>query len=157
MVGFRNTYYGGAIGVDWPVDANLRYGAFLGGVSGASKLAIDYGDTDSQMAFMGAYARYTLNASFVKVGLQAGYGSNSSNRLTNNNLLDSGVETATANYNTWYVSPEVSVGHVFALARFLDGDVSLTPTAQLRYLYGSFGRYSETGGTDNLRMDGRVA
>ena len=156
LVGFRNTYYGGAIGVDRPVDANLRYGAFLGGLSGASKLALNYGDTDSQMGFVGVYARYASGASFVKVGLQAGYGNNASTRRTNNNLLASGVETATSNSNTWYVSPELSVGHIFDLGRFLNGDVSLTPTGQVRYLYGSFGSYSEAGGTDNLRIGGHT-
>ena len=156
LVGFRNTYYGGAIGVDRPVDANLRYGAFLGGLSGASKLALNYGGTDSQMGFVGVYTRYASGASFVKVGLQAGYGNNASTRRTNNNLLASGVETATSNSNTWYVSPELSAGHIFDLGRFLNGDVSLTPTGQVRYLYGSFGSYLEAGGTDNLRMGGRT-
>ena len=157
LVGFRNSYYGGAIGIDRPVDANLRYGAFLGGLSSTSKLALNYGDTDSRMGFVGAYARYAFGASFVKVGLQAGYGSNDTTRRTNNNLLASGIETATSNSSTWYVSPEISFGHEFALGRFLNGDVSVTPTGQLRYLFGSVGRYSETGGTDNLRMDGHAS
>ena len=72
-------------------------------------------------------------------------------------MLASGIETATSNSNTWYVSPEISFGHEFALGRFLNGDVSVTPTGQLRYLFGSVGRYSETGGTDNLRMDGHAS
>jgi hypothetical protein len=157
LVGFRNSYYGGAIGIDRPVDTNFRYGAFLGGLSSTSKLALNYGDTDSKMGFVGAYARYAFGASFVKVGLQAGYGSNESTRRTNNNLLASGIETATSNSSTWYVSPEISFGHEFALGRFLNGDVSVTPTGQLRYLFGSVGRYSETGGTDNLRVDGHAS
>ncbi len=157
LLGFRNTYYGGAIGFDRPVDANLRYGAFLGGLSGTSKLALNYGDTDSQMGFVGVYARYVSDASFVKVGLQTGYGNNSSKRRTNNNLLASGVETANSNSKTWYVSPELSVGHVFALGHFLNGDVSLTPTGQVRFLYGAFGSYTETGGTDNLSIGSRTA
>jgi outer membrane autotransporter protein len=157
LVGFRNSYYGGAMGIDRPVDANLRYGAFLGGLSSTSKLALNYGDTDSRMGFLGAYARYAFGASFVKVGLQAGYGSNDTTRRTNNNLLASGIETATSNSSTWYVSPELSFGHEFALGRFLNGDVSVTPTGQLRYLFGSVSSYSETGGTDNLRMDGHAA
>jgi outer membrane autotransporter protein len=156
LAGFRNSYYGGAIGIDRPVDAKHRYGAFLGGISGASKIALNYGDTDTHMGFVGVYARYSSGASFVKVGLQAGYGNNASTRRTNNNLLASGVETATSSFNTWYVSPDISVGHTFALGRFLDGDVSLTPTGQIRTLYGSFGSYSEAGGTDNLRIGGHT-
>ena len=157
LVGFRNSYYGGAIGIDRPVDANLRYGVFLGGLSSTSKLALNYGDTDSKMGFVGAYVRYASGATFVKVGLQAGYGSNESTRRTNNNLLASGIETATSNTSNWYISPEISFGHEFALGHFLNGDVSVTPTGQLRHLAASFGSYSENGGTDSLRMDGHTA
>lgn len=157
LVGFRNSFFGGAIGVDMPVDASRRYGVFLGGVSNSSKLAENYGDTTSKMVFAGGYLRQTWGSSFMKLALQAGLGSNDTSRNISNNTANGGVETAKGNYSNWYMSPELSVGHTYALGEFLKGDVSLTPVAQVRFLHGSFGGYGETGGTDNLRIGQRTS
>lgn len=157
LVGFRNSFFGGAIGVDMPVDASRRYGVFLGGVSNSSKLAENYGDTNSKMVFAGGYLRQSWGSSFMKLGLQAGLGSNDTSRNISNNTASGGVETAKGNYSNWYMSPELSVGHTYALGEFLKGDVSLTPVAQVRFLHGSFGGYGETGGTDNLRIGQRTS
>ena len=157
LVGYRNSFFGAAIGVDRPVDATLRYGAFVGVLNGASKLSMNYGDTDSRLGFAGVYGRKNWGASFLKLGLQTGFGSNDSTRNTNDNLAASGIATATGSYRNWYVSPELSMGHAFALGRLLNGAVSLTPTAQLRYVYGAFGGYSETGSTDALNVGNRTA
>lgn len=155
LVSISDVYYGGAVGLDRTVDATLHYGGYIGGVTATSTLGSSYGNTVTDMAVVGGYARQAWGSTFLKAGLQAGYGSNGSTRYTNNNLLTSGVETSTASYNTWYLSPELSTGHTYSLGTVMNGDLSLTPVAQARYLYGSFGSYTESGGTDAFSVGSR--
>ena len=157
LVSVRNLYYGGAVGLDRRVDATVNYGGYIGGVNSTSTFDDAYGNIATNMAFAGAYARQSWGSNFVKIGFQSGYGTNSSTRYTNNNLLTSGVETATASYSNWYLSPELSAGHTYSLGTVLNGDFSLTPVAQARYLYGSFGSYTESGGTDSFSVNSHSA
>jgi len=153
LVSASDIYYGGVVGLDRAIDPTLNYGAYVGGVTATSTLSSSYGNTVTNMAVAGGYARQALGATFVKLGFQSGYGTNNSTRYTNNNLLTSGVETATASYSNWYLSPELSAGHTYALGTVLNGDFSLTPVAQARYLFGYFGSYTESGGTDSFSVD----
>jgi hypothetical protein len=152
---FDNTFYGAALGVDRPLTANLRTGVMLGGLGGSSSLASGYGNTDSQMIIAGTYARYDSGASYLKAALQLGYGSQTSSRWSNNNLLLSGRETSTGSTDNWYFSPEMKLGHRFSLGRVGHGTLFLNTEAQLRYLYGSYGTYTEVGGTDGFSLRGR--
>jgi hypothetical protein len=157
LVSVSDIYYGGVVGLDRAIDPTLNYGAYVGGVTATSTLGSSYGNTVTNMAVAGGYARQAWGATFVKLGFQSGYGTNSSTRYTNNNLLTSGVETATASYGNWYLSPELSAGHTYSLGTVLNGDFSLTPVAQARYLYGSFGSYTESGGTDSFSVNSHSA
>ena len=152
---FDNTFYGAALGVDRPLTANLRTGVMLGGLGGSSSLASGYGNTGSQMIIAGTYARYDSGASYLKAALQLGYGSQTSSRWSNNNLLLSGRETSTGSTDNWYFSPELKLGHRFSLGRVGHGTLFLSTEAQFRYLYGSYGTYSEVGGTDGFALSGR--
>jgi outer membrane autotransporter protein len=71
----------------------------------------------------------------------------------NNNLVAGGIETAKASYNGWYVSPELTLGHRIALGHVLGAQHILTPSIQVRYLYGAFGSHTETGSTANLTVN----
>ena len=157
LVSVSDIYYGGAVGLDRVIDPTLNYGAYVGGVTATSTLGSSYGNIVTNMAVAGGYARQAWGATFVKLGFQSGYGTNSSTRYTNNNLLTSGVETATASYSNWYLSPELSAGHTYSLGTVLNGDVALTPVAQARYVYGSFGSYTESGGTDSFSVNSHSA
>jgi outer membrane autotransporter protein len=89
--------------------------------------------------------------------VQGGGSRNDSTRQINNNLAAGGLETAKASYNGWYVSPELTLGHRIALGNMLGAQHTLTPSVQVRYLYGSFGSYTETGSTANLTVNGQTA
>ena len=145
-----SSWYGGAIGVDKLVRPDLRLGVFVGG--GATRNSIDPNSTvdttDSTIGFGGAYARYTVGASFLNAAIQGGTLHSTTGRLINNNLLANGLETATAAYNGWYISPELKVGHRIALGQFADSQYALTPSLQVRYLYAGFDGYTETGTTN---------
>jgi hypothetical protein len=149
-----DSYYGGAIGVDRAVWANLRIGGFIG--AGHTRSVIDptNDSTDSNLVFGGAYARYLIGASFLDAAVQVGGMRSSTSRMINNNLAATGVETAGASYDSWYLSPELTFGHRFALGALADSQYALTPSLQVRYLYGSFGGYTETGSTANMTVNG---
>ena len=149
------TWFGGAIGIEKSVRPDLRLGVFVG--AGSTRNSIDPNNdaTDSNLGFGGAYAHYTIGASFLRAGAQGGALHSATSRLVNNNLVPNGLETATASYNGWYVSPELTLGHRFELGTLLDSHYALTPGVQLRYLYAGFDGYTETGTTAPLTAGGR--
>ena len=149
-----SNFFGGAMGMDSVVSPNLRIGGFIGAGSTRSSIDLNSGDTDSNLGFGGLYARYLFGASFLHAAVQGGGSRNDTTRNNiNNNLVAGGIETAKASYNGWYVSPELTLGHRIALGQVLGAQHILTPSLQVRYLYGSFGSYTETGSTANLTVN----
>ena len=153
----KNLFEGGAIGVDLLVRPDLRFGIFAGG--GHSQLSVDFnaGSTRTDTVFGGIYGRYAFSsfgaASFLDFSLHGGGSSNGVTRGNiNNNLLANGLETATASYNSGYVSPELTYGVKLPLWT----DYTLTPSVRLRYVAGTFGGYTETGSTANLTVASRT-
>jgi hypothetical protein len=151
-----NQFYGGMIGGDWQAQANLRLGAFLGAGKTRSSTDLNSGDSDSDLVFGGVFGRYAWGASFLSVALQGGHSHTSTTRNINNNLAPGGLESATATYDGWYVNPEATVGHNFALGSLAGASYTLTPSLQVRYLYGWFGGYTESGSTANLTVGSRA-
>ncbi|GLH75470.1 hypothetical protein SSBR45G_03780 [Bradyrhizobium sp. SSBR45G] len=151
-----NLFYGGMIGGDWQTRPGLRLGAFLGG--GQTRSAVDFnqGSSNADLVFGGAYARYDIGASFLHAAVQAGSSRNSSSRTINNNLVAGGLETASANFNGWYVSPQATFGHRWALGSLAGASYTLTPSVRLRYLYGSYAGTTETGTTAPLTLNGQT-
>jgi hypothetical protein len=151
-----NTFYGGAIGIEKQVRYDLRVGAFAGGGTTRSTIELNTGDTNSNLGFGGVYARYFRGASFLYAAVQGGGSQNDTSRNINNNLAAGGVETAKGSYSGWYISPELRLGHNIALGRLMDSQYTLTPSIGVRYLYGSFGGYTETGSTANLTVNSQT-
>ncbi len=145
---YINTYSGGAVGVDRDWSEDVRGGVFIGAGTMKNSLGGGLGGTDTNLLFAGTYATKTWGTTFAKVGLTGGRGSNTGTR----NIAGSTPETATADYKSWYVSPEVSVGRVYALGQHLGGEVSVTPVLSARYVYATQDGYTETGATSNLTM-----
>jgi outer membrane autotransporter protein len=151
-----NHYYGGALGADWQARPDLRVGMFVG--AGSTRTSVDFnlGEFDSNLAFVGAYARYGIGASYLKAAIQGGVSRNDSTRRINNNLAPGGLETATASYDGWYVSPELTFGHTIALGHSFGAHYTLTPSVQVRYLHAAFDGYTESGATANLTVGTRT-
>ena len=150
-----NLFYGGMLGADFAFRPDLRVGGFLGGGQTRTSIDRNQGGSDSDLLFGGAYARYDIGASFLHGAVQAGASNNATTRTINNNLIANGLETATASYHGWYVSPELTYGRRYALGTLADASYTLTPSMRVRYLYGSFDGYTETGTTAPLTIGGQ--
>jgi uncharacterized protein with beta-barrel porin domain len=145
------SFYGGAIGVDGLARPDLRLGGFVGGGATATAIDLNSGTANSDIGFAGFYGRKDIGNAFVDFALLGGYTGNRTTRNVNNNLLANGLETATASFGGWFVSPEVAAGYRFALG----SGWSVTPTARLRYLAAGYDGYTETGSTADLTVGTR--
>src|SRR6202012_1649577 len=72
MQGSVGSYYGGAVGADRPVGANLRVGGFIGAGQTRSDIDPTGQITDSNIVFGGVFAHYMMGASFLDTAVQIG-------------------------------------------------------------------------------------
>ncbi len=138
-------HFGLAFGADHIFDTTR-----VGVMGGVGKLRNQSGDdtatASGDTVFGGVYLRqplsdFTLDASVIAGGIFA----------DTTREVNAGTETASGDYNGWFVSPEVALSRAYALS----GGWTLTPRGSVRYTYGSFEGYTETGSTMNLSYDDR--
>ncbi|MBX9824420.1 MAG: autotransporter domain-containing protein [Xanthobacteraceae bacterium] len=151
----ENQFYGGMLGAEWQAGPNWRLGLFAGGGETKSSLDLNYGETKSTLVFGSAYARYRLANAFLYLAVQGGRSGNDTQRRINNNLVAGGIETATASFDGWYVSPEAHFGIHHALGTWGGAAYTLSPSLRVRYLYASFDGYTESGSSANLTVGRR--
>ena len=148
-VDYINTYSGGAVGIERDWSEGLRAGAFIGAGSTDNNLGGGLGGSAADLIFMGGYVTKVTGTLFAKVGLTGGRGNNTSTR----NIAAGTPQTALADYDSWYLSPEASVGKVYDLGQRLGGTFTMTPVLTVRYVYAHQDGYTETGATNNLTMN----
>lgn len=148
-----NNFFGGVLGIDKTVQPGLKLGGFIGGGAITSHIDLNSGSTSSDIGFGGIYGRYAMGQAFVDFSLLGGYSSNDVKRTVTNNLAPGGYDYATGKYNGWFISPEVAYGFQRSLAY----NLTLTPSARVRYLAAGFGGYQESGSLTDLTVASRVS
>lgn len=148
-----SNFYGGVLGIDKTVRPGLRIGGFIGGGAIKSTIDLNSGDTSSDIGFGGLYGRYAMGRAFLDFSLLGGYSSNDVKRTIANNLVPGGYEYAAGKYNGWFISPEVAYG----FQQSLGYNLTLTPSARVRYLAAGFGGYQEAGSSTNLTVASRTS
>jgi hypothetical protein len=131
-----------------------RLGLFGGVSAGGIGVAVENGQTiDTKSYFGGAYGRYETGSYHVDFAFTGGIVANDNSRIVANNFVQSGLETATASYNSYFLAPEITVGAETGFGRY-----GLKPSATLRYGFVRSGGYTETGLTNgNLEVGARTS
>ena len=125
-------------------DGGLAVGFGIGGQSGEAKMSSAY-MTSSDTTYDGAYAGVSVagqSKSFTfGGGLTAGTMSNSYDRWANNNLVVGGIDQASGDYTSSYITAQAAASGHFKLGF----GVTVSPGVTLRYTNGRIDAYSETG------------
>ncbi|WP_299985954.1 autotransporter outer membrane beta-barrel domain-containing protein [uncultured Ruegeria sp.] len=143
--------YGGLVGgVDLPSASGSVFGLF-GGFGTGDISADNSGNTlDTDAVFAGGYYHRDFGSKFLRASLVGGQLSSSGSRDVFNNLATGGVETASSDYDGYFVSPSIELG-----ARFdnLLANKPLLASLQLSYLHLSEDGYTETGVANPVTVD----
>lgn len=140
-------HFGVATGYDWQPSSALTLGAMVGYGTGSfdtdSRFAGSF-DNSADGAFAGFYGRADLaNSMFVDFALSGGLLSHSDSRFVNDNLAPLGVSSASADYDSWWLSPELTLG--MEISDVMGSQWSYIPSASVRYALQSVDGYTETG------------
>ncbi|MEM1076605.1 MAG: autotransporter domain-containing protein [Pseudomonadota bacterium] len=109
VTGADQTYGGIVGGIDLDT-GNHAYGAFAGGSYSRIESDNDTQEVDATSVFAGLYLDRQYGAYWLNAAAMIGYTQFSSVRTVANNLASDGLETASADYNGYFISPSVTVG-----------------------------------------------
>lgn len=149
-----NHFFGGIMtGADTMVSGGLQLGLFSGLSAGVLEVDIVNGQrVDSNSYFGGAYGQFNAENFYLNFGLTGGITSNNSERIVANNLVLGGLETATASYNSYFISPEVTIG----TETIKLGDYNFKPSLRVRYGFMHSDDYVEIGTAGDLSVGART-
>jgi hypothetical protein len=144
-----------AAGYDWQIGADDRFGVMGGYVDGNldvdSRFADSY-DNDASGWFLGVYGRAMTGQVFLDYALTGGWLEHSDRRFVNDNLAPLGASWAKADYDSWWISPEVAIGIEHAIGG--NGWTGI-PSLGLRYAAQWIDGYTESGSAANATVGAR--
>ncbi|MEZ5586838.1 MAG: autotransporter domain-containing protein [Sedimenticolaceae bacterium] len=147
--GFDDDY--GALMAGYEFASGEQRVGWLAGVARANTRAVDAGsDTDS--LFAGVYGNVRRDELYLSGSVIVGSGWHESGRTLVDNLA--GPQYAASEFNSYYLSPSLSLGRVFNV----DADWELRPSLTASYTLAHFDSYQESGASNaNLHVDSRLS
>ncbi len=151
---YTNANGGVAGGVSFDVNNSLNIGlmtAYLANNFVANSAWMTSQTITGQGGVVGVYGNAKLDNFFADFAIYAGAQNNDSSRLVNDNLAPLGIDYADANYNSWFIAPELRIGVDIAT----DGEWTLTPSVSGRISMQQIDGYTETGSNANATIGAR--
>jgi len=145
---------GVAAGYTWQHSTDLTLGVMAGYVQSSLDTGSRWADShaiDSHGWFVGANGRQMMGGLVIDFGVTGGMLAHDSKRLVNDNLAPLGVSYANANYDSWFITPELNASMVLATGN----GVTYTPSAGIRYTMASIDGFTETGSAANAEVGSR--
>ena len=137
-------------GVDAQASASTRVGFFLGGSWGEVENIFNTQQTETDSFFGGVYASRLNGRTAIDAALTLGWSDYERERQVANNLAPGGLQTATAGYDGFLVSPEISFTRPFwPMGKRIEKVVTL------RYAGLFLDGFSETGAADAFTVSDR--
>lgn len=141
-VSVENRFAGAMIGVEGMLEGDLHLGLFAGGANSIHKVEVTNGTKeDSTSFFAGVYGALDMESYYLQFGVTAGRTDESNTRIVANNFVKGGLETANASYDSYFISPEITISTDTVPV----GEQHMTPSARIRYGFMQSDGYTETG------------
>lgn len=157
---FESLTGGLVAGVDVPLDAITSVGVMAGFAASTSQNEIDTQETDTRSYYAGVYASTEALGLAWDASLTVGHTSYDAERITANNLVANGLETARADFGGWFINPQVtatnSIPTGFTSTTMGFGLRAVEQSLTLSYAGLFLDGYTETGTTNPLTLDARA-
>jgi Autotransporter beta-domain len=134
-------------GVDARMMSNVRAGGFLGGSTGEVEHEFGTQETEIDSLFGGVYAGTQTGSIAIDFAIMSGWTDHDRERQVANNLAPNGLETARADYDGFFVAPELAVS--------VETGLGLVPSARVRYVNYQLDGFQESGAADNFSVGDR--
>ena len=139
--------YGGLVTGGGFASSDRMYGAFAGGSYSRLETDFDTQRIDAASVYGGVYGGMAHGANWISANFVAGYTSFDSDRTVANNMVAGGLETASADYDGYFISPSLTFGRSIGERT----EISFGGNYAGLFLDG----YSETGSSANLTVSSR--
>ena len=144
-------YLGGIIaGMDGNVAQDTRAGFFLGASTGRLDVKFGSQEEDVDSAFGGLYLGYATGPWAFDLVVTGGWSTYDLNRNVANNTVPGGLETASADYDGYFIAPELAISHVTDV-----NGHDVIPSIRLGYAGTHLDGYTETGSAGAISVDDR--
>jgi hypothetical protein len=150
-LGYDYDHAGVNVGYEWDV-TETRFGLMGGFVKSDTDTEASSFSSEANNFYVGAYGNRKFGGVSMTGSLITGYSDFDNERRVNDNLT--GVETATSDFDSFFVSPSVTLASAYTLKDHWE----FRPSTNLSYSMAWLDGYSEIGTSNsNLTVDDRTA
>jgi len=147
---YDTDHLGFTLGYEWDIN-KTRFGLLGGVVHSKTKTDIASFKTQSDGYYVGGYGHFNLGSFKLTTSLLGGYSNYDNDRVVIDNI--NGREVAKSDFDSFFISPSLTVSSAYALADRLE----FRPSASINYSVAWLDGYREKGTTSsNLKVDDRT-